>query len=220
MRCDGEAIKCGWARSHILIYQHIIIQSYYYVLSCIYHLPLSVNRVSLWDFLPTMNRFDLVVWHRDRRSNKLIIYLFDVTLYLVPLFFLLFFIFCLFISTAVGRSNTWLVWFRSQHASCWCKSDWIGFRHSFERLSLPSIYCAIVLLDSRNDCFSCEIVRMISWLLIAGDKVNRTNEKNHGPEKKSICIAPNGSRFLLCCIEMIQCLANCISVHGYEYGSA
>lgn len=77
-RCGGEAIE--WlARSHILIYQHIIIQSYYYVLSSIYHLPLSDNRVSLWDLSLTMNRSNLVVWHRERRTNKLIIYLIDVT---------------------------------------------------------------------------------------------------------------------------------------------
>lgn len=45
--------RVAWDPGHIqciLIYQHIIIQSYYYVLSCIYHLPLSVNRFSLWDF--------------------------------------------------------------------------------------------------------------------------------------------------------------------------
>lgn len=124
MRCGGEAIK--WlARSHILIYQHIIIQSYYYVLSCIYHLPLSVSRVSLWDLLLTMNRFDLVVWHRERRSNKLIIYLFDVTRVWFRCFF-----FCFSSSVCLFRSswpNEYLtVVVQKSKRSCWWTNglDW------------------------------------------------------------------------------------------------
>lgn len=112
--------------------RHIIIQSYYYVLSCIYHLPLSVNRVSLWDLSLEMNRFDLVVRHRARRSNKLIIYLvwlvygFRCCACACVCLFAPHSSSVLFISASAAEQilDWWLMaLFRSHHFLCWCTID-------------------------------------------------------------------------------------------------